>query len=474
MSQTGCESSGKDLYRQLFRGILLPFIIYLAIVLLPTPEGLSVQGQKAIALMAAAVFVWIAEPIAVTLSTPFFVLLQVPLGLCNLPDAMQSFTGPLFIFLFIMFCLAAAMKNSGFTHRIALYATLKANGSPKRLIVFFVFLSSFVSTIVADMPVAVMLLPVCLAVLEKNEVDIKGSNFGSSLLIGVAMASLLGGIGTPAGSAMNMLVIQLLSNNANMNISFMEWSALGMPMVILLTPVIAWACCYLVPSEIKELKGMEEIKKEYEALGPLTPKEIKFFVIFGINIILWYTDKLHHIPMQVISMIAVAAFALPGIDIFNWKRDGKDINWDPIMLVGGSVGLATTLWKTGAASYISDNFLGIFASMPLVVLLAVLAVFTMVIQLLVPASSAVVAVLGAPLLALAVKQGLPPASLVVALGICSSASMLTPINPNYLILCKSGYARVKDMYTLGIPVCIAWVIVLVVVMYVIGRPLGFI
>ena len=473
MTGPSCAIKDNHAKRKLFWGVLVPILLAAAIIALPAQEGLSMKGQTAIALMVAAVFVWIVEPMAVALSTPLFILLQVPLGLCTLPEAMQSFTGPLFLFLFIMFCMATAMKHSGITHRIALYMTIRSNGSPRRLIVYFVCMAALLSTVVADIPVAVMMLPICLTVLEKNNLDVRGSNFGSAMLIGIAIASLLGGIGTPAGSAMNMLAMQLLSNNAGINISFLEWSALCMPMVVLLTPVIAWACCVLVPSEIKELRGIDELRKEYDALGPLTSREIKFLVIFILNLIFWYTDKLHHIPMQVTSMVAVALFALPGIDIFDWKRDCREINWDPIMLVSGSVGLAKTLWKTGAATYISDTFLGMFASTPLTMLIVILAAFTMLIQLLIPSAAAVIAVLGAPLIALAEAHGLPPAALVLSLGICSSAAVLTPISANYLIMCKSGYARIKDIYRIGIPVCIAWIVVLVAVMSTIGRALGF-
>lgn len=456
-----------------FWGVVLPFVLYIGICMLPSPEGLSVMGQKSIALMAAAIAVWLLEPIAVSFSAPLFVLLQVPLGLCTMPAAVSNFASPLFIFIFILFCLAIAMENSGLTHRLALYATIRSKGSPTRLIVFFICLSSLASTVVADIPVCAMLLPVSLAILQRNNVDIRGSNFGSALLIGVGIGSLIGGIGTPAGSAMNMLVIQLLSTNAHIDISFLEWSLIGMPMVILLTPCICLVICKLLPGEIVELRGMDEAYREYEALGPLSSKEIRFLVIFGINILLWYTDKLHHMPMQVSAMICVAVLALPGVDILDWKRDRERVNWDAIMLVGGSVAVATGMYQAGAAAWIAENVMGGFTSMPVLVLITVICIFTMIIQLLIPTSSAVVAVMGPPLLALAVAKGINPAALVIPLGICSSACMLTPINANYLIMCKFGYTRIKDMYIVGVPLCILWAIVLLGVMRFIGAPLGF-
>lgn len=216
--------------------------------MLPAPEGLSPLGQRSIALMAAAISVWLLEPISVTFSAILFVLLQAPLGICKMPVAVSNFASPLFLFVFILFCLAIAMENSGLTRRLALYATIKSKGDPQRLVIFFICLASFASTVVADIPVCAMMLPVGLAVLEKNNVNISGSNFGSALLVGVGIGTLIGGVGTPAGSAMNILAIQLLATNANLNINFLQWSLIGLPMVIILTPIICLVATRLLPS----------------------------------------------------------------------------------------------------------------------------------------------------------------------------------------------------------------------------------
>lgn len=217
---------------------------------------------------------------------------------------------------------------------------------------------------------------------------------------------------------------------------------------------------------------MGEAQAEYEKLGPLSKKESRFLIIFGLNIILWYTDQFHHMPMQASAMICVALLALPGIDLLNWKQDKDRMNWDAIMLIGGSVSLATGMFQTGAAAWIAENVMGGFTDLPLLTLIGIICLFTMVIQLLVPTSSAIVAVMGVPLIALAASKGINPAALVIPLGICSSASMLTPINPNYLVMCKFGYTRIKDMYKVGIPLCIIWAIVLLGIMQFIAKPLG--
>ena len=48
--------------------IILPLIVFVIILLIPTPDGLTTEGQVALAVMALVVILWATEamPIAVT------------------------------------------------------------------------------------------------------------------------------------------------------------------------------------------------------------------------------------------------------------------------------------------------------------------------------------------------------------------------------------------------------------------------
>lgn len=73
MTGPSCAIKDNHAKRKLFWGVLVPILLAAAIIALPAQEGLSMKGQTAIALMVAAVFVWIVEPMAVALSTPLFI-----------------------------------------------------------------------------------------------------------------------------------------------------------------------------------------------------------------------------------------------------------------------------------------------------------------------------------------------------------------------------------------------------------------
>lgn len=240
----------------------LPLVVYLVLTLLPTPEGLTPVGQRAFALVVAGILTFSMQPIDIAISVPLFVLLAVPAGIFSMGEAMSSFMGPAFIFVFAMVCLAISFEKSGLTRRIALFIVSKSGGSPKRLLFLFIATATLCSSVLADIPVLVMLFPICLEIIKKNDCNVRGSNFAQSLLLGIGSGCFLGGMATPAGSAANPTSIQILEQATGLHISFMEWAAIGMPIVLLLIPCVWLSFVILMPSEIKQLKGMDHFEED--------------------------------------------------------------------------------------------------------------------------------------------------------------------------------------------------------------------
>lgn len=111
-----------------------------------------------------------------------------------------------------------------------------------------------------------MMLPVAVLLLEKNGCVKGTSNFGKAVMLGLPIACLIGGVGTPAGSAMNMMTISLLQSTAGVHIGFFEWTAIGVPMVLVLTPLAWWLVIRAFPPEIGRLAGMDLVEREYAGL----------------------------------------------------------------------------------------------------------------------------------------------------------------------------------------------------------------
>lgn len=434
--------------------------------------GLTPIGLKSIALMVVAVICWITEVIPIAIASILFMFLQHIIGVMPMPTAVANFATPTVIFVLASFFLAFALSESGLSKRISTGLTVLSKGSPTAVVFYLMVGTAFISMFISDVPACAAFFPIGLAMIEKNGCKIGESNFAKAVLIGIPFAALIGGVGTPAGSSLNVLTLSLLQSSANVVVSFSQWATLGIPVVIIITPLVWLALTKLFKPEIDKLVGIEDVKKEYDALGPINKQEIKFIVIFVLLLITWFTESIHKVPLPISSTIGAAVFFLPGIDLLTWGGTKNRIGWDAILLIGAANTLGTTLWKTGAAPWIADSVLGGLTSASSITLILAVVVFTVVIHLLVPVNPAIVSILVPTLCALAVAGGLNPAALAVPMGFTVSAAFLLPLDPVPLITYQAGYYSMGDYFKAGVPASIIWIIVMTVALFVLGGPIG--
>ena len=465
-------SFNNPLFRRQAAGCLLALLVYCAALLLPTPEGLGLAGKKALALMISAIIIWVFDALPLAMSCTLFLFLQGVLGTAPMDDALRNFAIPPVFFCFAMFCIVVAFQNSGLTRRIVLWTSMKSKGRPGRLLFLLMMMSGALSTILADVPVVAMMFPVALFLLEQNGCVPGKSSFGKAVMLGLPLACLIGGVGTPAGSGTNILTMNMLSSTAGVQISFFQWSAIGLPMALLLIPVAWWAVMKIYPPELTELAGMDELCADYECLGPLGRQEKLYIVLLAVNLTLWCTTGLHGLSLPAAAVLGSMLFALPGVSLISWEQDRHKIGWDILFLVGSANSLGVSLWQSGAATWIADTFLSGMSSLPLVAVIALVSLFTILIHLVIPVNTPIVGVILPPVAAIASAMGINPALLALPLGFSVSAAVLLPLDSVSLVTYQAGYYKMSDMFRPGLVISAAWVVITVAVMYLIARPLG--
>lgn len=452
--------------------IIALLVIYFIVSSLPVSGTLTPEGLKAIALMIVVVICWITEAIPIAIASILFMFLQHIIGVMAMGPAVQNFATPTVIFVLSSFFLAFALAESGFSKRISMKLTVLSAGSPTKAIFYLMAATAILSTVISDVPATAAFFPIGLALIEKNNCKFGTSNFAKAMLIGIPFAALIGGVATPAGSSLNVLSLSLLKSAANIDVSFLTWSAIGIPVVIIMTPIAWFLMTKIFPSEIDKLVGIEDIEKEYAALGGMSAKEKKFITIFVLLLITWFTESIHKVPLPISTTIGAAVFFLPGIDLLTWNGTKNRIGWDTILLIGAANSLGTTLWKTGAAPWIAESVLGGLTSASAFTVILVVVIFTVLIHLLVPVNPAIVSILVPTLAALATTAGLNPAFLVVPMGFTVSAAFLLPLDPVPLITYQANYYKMSDYFKAGWPVSIAWTIIITAAMLILARPMG--
>lgn len=435
---------------------------------------LTRSGIKSIAIMIVAVIAWIFEIVPIAIASIACLFLQHIIGTSAMGPAVANFATPTVLFVLSSFFIATAMNVSGFSKRLSLTLTSLAKGSPKMALFWMIIACGALSTVISDVPACAAFYPIALALIEKNNCKFGESNFAKSLLIGIPMAALIGGVGTPAGSSLNVQAIGLLSDVSNgaLNISFGQWSIMGLPFVIVTLPLFWWIMTMVFKPEIKTLIGTEDVKKDVKELGPVRGQELKFILIFLLLLAVWFTGDIHHIPIPITTTLGAALFFFPGINILNWANSKDRIGWDIVLLIGAANSLGMALSSTGAAAWIADVCLGGIANMSLLPILMIVILFTIVIHLLVPVNPAIVSILVPTLYAFSMSAGINASALIIPMAFTVSAAFLLPLDPVPLITFGSGQYSMGDYFKAGLPTSILWLILMTVATMTLGSLAG--
>lgn len=95
------------------------------------------------------------------------------------------------------------------------------------------------------------------------------------------------------------------------------------------------------------------IDEQLKELGATTKNEIYVVIILVGAIILWATDRFHHIPAECILVLVAVTLFIPGVGPGNWKRDSKFIAWGAAMVIAVSTSFAILLSKHGVIKMVA-------------------------------------------------------------------------------------------------------------------------
>ncbi|MCH2300921.1 MAG: DASS family sodium-coupled anion symporter, partial [SAR324 cluster bacterium] len=254
-------------------------------------------------------------------------------GVLTPSDIARAVGDPMVLFLMGGFILATALEKNNVHQRIALTMVNLFGGQSSRQLVFgFMLASAFLSMWISNTATALMLLPVAMAVISKS----KDPKLATPLLIGIAYAASIGGVGTPIGTPPNAVAMKyLVGENA---ISFSEWMMFGIPSALMLL-VITWLL--LIMLNPPKDKHMDLV---IEGSFMSSWKAWVVYLIFASTILLWLTGKLHGLNSYIVAMLPVFVFLATRI---LGKDDLKLLSWDVLWLISGGIALGYGLEETG-------------------------------------------------------------------------------------------------------------------------------
>lgn len=462
--------------------------VFLIMLVIPAPATLEPEAWivAGVALFMAIWWVTEAIPIPATALLPIILFPVFEVG--TVSDATTPFANPL-IYLFMGgFIIALAMERTQLHRRIALNVVNVVGTRPMSIIIGFMLAAAFLSMWVSNTATAMMMLPIALSIIALVESDKAmktgdfKSNFALVMLLCLAYACNVGGIGTLIGTPPNALMAGYMLDNYDIEIGFAQWMMIGIPMVIISLPIVFLVLTKIVyPVKMTEIPGGESIiKKELENAGSMTRGEKMVGVVFLMTATMWITRPMLEAYIPNISDTGIAIFGavimflLPinfgkGEFVLSWE-DAKRLPWEVLILFGGGLSLAGAITDTGLAEWIGMSLSGL-DWLPIIVL--VMSALLVIIFLTEVTSNTATAAAFLPILAsVAIAMGQDPLLLVIPAAIGASCAFMLPVaTPPNAIVYGSGLISIPQMARAGFIFNIMMVFIITGTMYLL---IGFV
>lgn len=417
---------------------------------------------------------WATEAIPVP-ATGFIPLVAFdPLGIAPIREAAESYSHPI-IYLFLgAFLLALAVEKWSLHRRIALAILAKTGTDGKRLILGFMLVGALLSMWMTNTSTTMMLLPIAISVaalLSDKSLDVPeadATQFQIALMLALAYSTTIGGLSTLVGTPPNVLLAGFLQETYGLQIAFIDWMMIGVPLACLLLPLGWWLLTSVIYRvSIPASDGAQHLILEMQGkLGAMTAPEKRVAILFAIVIVLWMTrGMLVKVPALVglsdsgiVMAAALLLFIVPsgapsGEPLMSWP-DVSRLPWGVLVLFGGGLSLAAQVSESGLAIWLGEG-LAPLASMGTLVL--VVASAGLVVFLTELTSNLATAATFLPVVAaLALQAGIDPLVLCVPVTLAASCAFMLPVaTPPNAIVFASGILRISDMIRAGIAMNLA-------------------
>ena len=458
-------------------GLFGGLILFAIMLFLPAPAGMEPAAWRVAALMALMAVWWMTEalPLTVTALLPF---VTVPMfGVMDANAIAKEYYSPILFLILGGAFLALAIERVGLHRRLALGLLKRAPQTSFGLLATFMLTTALISMFISNTSTALIMAPIAIAVIAAAGIkEGETEGFPGAVMMGIAFAASLGGLGTLVGSPTNPIAAGLIEKSLGVQISFAEWALYGVPVVLVSVPIAA-----LILRHVQRLADHPfDAAAASRGLGQQA---------------IWSTAEKRLVPLMLIVVaawvlqpwiepfvikgaltdgtIAIAGalflFVLPdgtGRPLLTWKEADR-APWGIIMMFGGGLALAAAITASGLAAWLG-MVLAPLGSIPTIALAAIIVALTILITEFasnVATASGIVPVLAA----LIAATGTDPILLALPVAMAASWGFMLPsgTGPN-AIAWASGHIALPRMLKAGLALDIIGVPLLIGIIWTIA------
>ncbi|EEQ39129.1 SPX domain family protein [Clavispora lusitaniae] len=461
--------------------VKLCLIVGVTLLLLNFSPFDDIAQKNCFALLVCASLLWATETIPLFVTSLLIPMMIVMLGVLKNVDGtpMDSVESSKFILstmwnsviLLLLggFTLAASLTKYNIAKVISTWILAKAGTRPPVVLLTIMSIALFASMWVSNVAAPVLCFSLIQPLLRTLP---KGSKFINALILGIALASNVGGMASPIASPQNMIAIGSMDPAP----SWGQWFVIALP-VCILSLLLIWVFL-LITFDCNSKKTQ---------LVPFRTGNDKFtkiqWFIVGVSmstILLWcFASRLEGVfgEMGIIALIPLILFFGTGLLT---TEDFNNYPWNIVVLAMGGTALGKAVASSGLLSTIAiqiqrevEDFSLFGVTLTFGLLILIMATFV---------SHTVAALIVVPLVAeIGNKMDDPhPRLLIMASALLCSAAMGLPTSgfPNVTAICMTDefgkpYLTVGTFITRGVPSSVIAYCIIVTIGYATMKLINF-
>ncbi len=443
------------------RWFLVTVLLGAALMLAPTPSGLTHQGQIVLVMSLMAALLFITEAIPLPTVPLLIIIGEVMLLGVDATKVAQSLMTDSVLFIMGSLMLAVAIVKQRLDKRIAWWIVQMTGTNVYWISFGITTVSGVLAAFIGEHTVAAMMLPVGVTLITLTSNDPKKvHNLAAVILFSISYGCSIAGVATPSGGARNAIIISywkdffynpLDPSTRRFLMDYVTWIIYAFPMFLLRLPLVTALLVFTFRPETTDMsRAISRLRTQVAMQGPMKGSEWLTILIFLLTIAGWIAFS-SQLGLGVIAISGAAAFLVLGL--VRWEDINSGVNWGVVLLYAAAISLGVEMKETGAAEWVSSSVLTAMQSIGAgsdFGFNTAIALLTMGVSNTMTAGAAV-AVLAPVVLKTAVAAGEDPISAGFVMAISSAFGYLTPAaQPAFTIIYASGYLKGSDFFKIGI------------------------
>ncbi|KAJ1783229.1 low-affinity phosphate transporter, partial [Coemansia sp. RSA 1938] len=343
----------------------------------------GVEQQRCWAMLVYVSLLWATEALPLHVTALLVPLLTVMLGVMRSPakshqslgasDASKAVFSAMFSSVIMLllggFALAAALSKHDIARMLASWVLSRAGSNPRTVLLANMLVATFASMWISNVAAPVLCFSLIKPILRTLP---PGSTFAPCLVIGIALASNVGGMASPISSPQNIIAI----NTMHPAPSWFQWFAVSIP-VCIMCDVCIWLLLLFVYQPNKSTPAIHQTRFTSERLSR---RQIYVCIVTVVTILLWCFESQLAFVFGDMGIVAVIPLVLLfGFPTVLGKEDFNNFLWTVVMLAMGGIALGRAVESSGLLHELAGRIENIVDGMPVFSVLCVFCALILVV-----------------------------------------------------------------------------------------------